>query len=85
MKTKFNHNLALRGFVDMTHPLSLRDGHQGREVKSSDSRVGLLHKVVAKDNVDVPRANRPPEHAHLLLDVPQHLDVRTSPPSTQVV
>ena len=46
----------------MTQSLSLRDGHQGREVKSLDGRVGFLHKIVAEHNVDVPRADRPPEH-----------------------
>ena len=46
--------LAFRGFVDMTQSLSLRDGHQGREVKSLDGRVGFLHKIVAEHNVDVP-------------------------------
>ena len=52
----------------MTHPLSLRDGHQGREVKSPDCRVGLIHEVVAEDNVNVPRANRPPEHLGAMLN-----------------
>ena len=69
----------------MTQSLSLRDGHQGREVKSLDGRVGFLQKVVVEHNVDVPGAYRPPEHAHLLPDVAQHLDKRALPPSTQVV
>ena len=85
MQIEFNTNLALMRLVDMAHSQSLRDGQQGGEMKSPDLRVGFLHEVVAEDNVDVPGTDRPSEHAHLLLDIAHHLDVRARPPSRHVV
>ena len=41
-----NTDLALNCLVDMAHPLSLCKWNQGRKVEATNSRVGLLKKVV---------------------------------------
>ena len=80
-----NTDLALNCFVNVAHPLPLRKGNQGRKVEATHSRVGLLQKMVTQHNVNVSVADWPLPHPHLMLDLAQHLDIGTGPPSTKVV
>ena len=80
-----NTDLALNCLVDMAHPLSLCKWNQGRKVEATNSRVGLLKKVVTQHNVHMSVADWPLEHPDLLLNLTQHFDVGTGPLSTKVV
>ena len=69
----------------MVHPLSFGEGNQGGEIEPLNLRIGLLKEVVVQNDVYVPVAHGPLDHPHLLLNLTQHFDVGTGPPSTEVI
>ena len=77
--------LAFRGLIHMVHPSPLGQWFKGREREAFNFHVGFLEEMVLEDDVNFFAANRPADHANLIPDGGQKVQVRTGPASKDVV
>ena len=77
--------LAFQGLIHMVHSSPLGQWFRGRERETFNFHVGFLEEMVLEDDFNFFVANRPADHANLILDGGQKVQVGTGPASKDVV
>ena len=76
--------LAFQRLIHMIHPSSFGQWFKGRKRETVNLGIGLLEEVVLQGNVHLPQAHRPADHANLIPNRGQKIQVGASPTSKYI-